>query len=261
MIQLSSVDFTYWLGLYFWPFVRILALLTTAPIFYEKSFTSRGKIGLALLAAILLAPQLPVVSTPIFSAPGVWLLIKQLLIGVSIGFTMQLAFALFRVAGEFIGMQMGLSFATFIDPAMGGNTSVLSRLFNILATMLFLVFNGHLWMISLLADSFHVIPVNPDPLNTTVFLTIARTGSLVFLNGLMLALPLMTFLLVINISLGILNRMTPQLSIFVIGFPITLTVGIIIIGLLLPLFAPYAEHVFSEMFDLIATMIQTFPVR
>ena len=82
-----------------------------------------------------------------------------------------------------------------------------------------------------------------------------------FLNGLMLALPLMTFLLVINISLGILNRMTPQLSIFVIGFPITLTVGIIIIGLLLPLFAPYAEHVFSEMFDLIATMIQTFPVR
>ena len=156
---------------------------------------------------------------------------------------------------------MGLSFATFIDPAMGGNTSVLSRFFNILATMLFLVFNGHLWMISLLADSFHVIPVNPDPLNTTVFLTIARTGSLVFLNGLMLALPLMTFLLVINISLGILNRMTPQLSIFVIGFPITLTVGIIIIGLLLPLFAPYAEHVFSEMFDLIATMIQTFPVR
>lgn len=261
MIQLSSVDFTYWLGVYFWPFIRLLALLSVAPIFYEKSIPNRARIGLALLATLLIAPQLPQVATPIFSAPGVWLLIKQILIGVSIGFTMQLAFALFRVAGEFIGMQMGLSFATFIDPAMGGNTSVLSRFFNILATLLFLVLNGHLWLISLLADSFYVIPINPDPLNTSVFLSIARTGGLVFLNGLTLALPLMTFLLVINMSLGILNRMTPQLSIFVIGFPITLTVGMIIIGLLMPLFAPYAEHAFSEMFDIIATMIRAFPVQ
>ncbi|MCG8708900.1 flagellar type III secretion system protein FliR [Brenneria sp. 4F2] len=258
MIEVTSGELTYWLGLYFFPFVRLLALIATAPLFNEKGIDSKIKVGLAFLCAVLVAPSLAVESTPIFSAPGIWLLIKQVLIGISIGFTMQLAFAVFRVAGEIIGLQMGLSFATFFDPSNGTNTSVLSRFFNVFAMLLFMVFDGHLWLISLLADSFHLIPINADLVNSSIFLSIAQTGGLIFINGLMLSLPLVTFLLIINIALGVLNRMAPQISVFVIGFPVTLTIGILTIGLLMPLFAPFSEHLFSEFFDSIAMVISEF---
>ena len=89
---------------------------------------------------------------------------------------------------------------------------------------------------------------------------LTKAGSLIFLNGLMLALPLITLLLTLNLALGLLNRMAPQLSIFVIGFPLTLTVGISLMAALMPLIAPFCEHLFSEMFNLLADIISELPL-
>ena len=94
------------------------------------------KIGLGGLIAILIAPTLPANTIPIISAAGLWLAIQQILIGAALGLTMQLAFAAVRLAGEVIGMQMGLSFATFFDPSGGPNMPVLALL-NLLAMLLF----------------------------------------------------------------------------------------------------------------------------
>lgn len=106
---------------------------------------------------------------PLFSSAALWVAIQQILIGVALGVTMQFAFAAVRLSGEVIGLQMGLSFATFFDPSGGPNMPVLSRLLNILVTLLFLSFDGHLWLISLLADSFHTLPIQFAPLMATVF--------------------------------------------------------------------------------------------
>ncbi|KAA8996717.1 flagellar type III secretion system protein FliR [Affinibrenneria salicis] len=256
MIELSSQTYSAWLVQYFWPFVRILALVATAPILSEKEINFRVKIGLSLLITILIVPTIEANMTPVFSAAGVWLLMQQMIIGIALGLTMQLAFTVFRIAGEVIGLQMGLSFATFFDPSGGPNMPVLARFLNLLAMLLFLAFDGHLWLISLLSDSFHTLPISGGgTLNSEIFLSIARAGGLVFINGLMLALPIITLLLMINLALGILNRVSPQLSVFVIGFPVTLTIGILTIGLLLPLVAPFAEHIFGEVFDLLANII------
>ncbi|CPR21066.1 flagellar type III secretion system protein FliR [Brenneria goodwinii] len=256
MVEFSSQTYSEWLVQYFWPFVRILALVATAPILSEREINFRVKIGLSLLVTFLIAPHIESNLTPIFSAPGVWLLIQQMIIGIALGLTMQLAFAVFRIAGEVLGLQMGLSFATFFDPSGGPNMPVLARFLNLLAMLLFLTFDGHLWLISLLSDSFHTLPVSGGgTLNSDIFLSIVRAGGMVFINGLMLALPIVTLLLMINLSLGILNRVSPQLSVFVIGFPVTLTVGILTIGMLLPLIPPFAEHIFGEVFDLLANMI------
>lgn len=208
------------------------------------------KIGLGGLIFTLIAPILPSNSIPIFSATGFWLAIQQILIGVALGLTMQFAFAAVRLAGEVIGMQMGLSFATFFDPRGGPNMPVLARLLNLLAMLLFLSFNGHLWLISMLADSLHILPIHYKPLNDNGFLVLSQVGSLIFINGLMLALPLICLLLTLNMALALLNRMTPQLSVFVIGFPITMT-----IGMMTPMLAPFCEHLFGEVFDQLATVI------
>ena len=114
---------------------------------------------------------------------------QQILIGIALGFTMQFAFAAVRTAGEIIGLQMGLSFATFVDPASHLNMPVLARIIDMLAMLLFLTFDGHLWLISLLVDTFHTLPIGGNPVNSNAFLALARAGSLIFLNGLMLALP------------------------------------------------------------------------
>lgn len=255
MINLDSGQLVHWISQFFWPMVRLLALFASAPVLSEKSIPNRVKIGLAVLTTWILMPLLPPVDVTLFTAAGFWLLLQQILIGVGLGLTMQFAFGAVRMAGEVIGLQMGLSFATFFDPGSRLNMPVLARFLDMLAMLLFLTFNGHLWLISMLVDSFHTMPISDQPLNANAFMALVKAAGLIFLNGMMLALPLIVLLLMLNMALGLLNRVTPQLSVFVVGFPITLTVGILSIGLMMPLLAPFCEHLFSEVFDLLAQFL------
>ena len=259
MLTFDSSQLMLWLSQFFWPMVRVLALIATAPILSERSVSRKVKVGLAFMITWLLVPMLPPSQVTLFSVGGLWLLIQQMLIGIALGFTMQFAFAAVRTAGEVIGLQMGLSFATFFDPGSRLNMPVLARFLDILAMLLFLSFNGHLWLISLLADSFHTLPIGGEPLNANAFLALTKAGGLIFLNGMMLALPLITLLLTLNMALGLLNRVSPQLSVFAIGFPITLSIGILTMGILMPLLAPFCEHLFSEVFDLLSDIISEMP--
>ncbi|MCS2154865.1 flagellar biosynthetic protein FliR [Scandinavium goeteborgense] len=259
MLHVTSDQWLHWLSLYFWPLLRVLALISTAPILSEKSVPKRVKLGLGIIITFIIAPSLPATDVTLFSPNALWLALQQILIGIALGFTMQFAFAAVRTAGEVIGLQMGLSFATFVDPSSHLSMPVLARIMDMLAMLLFLVFNGHLWLISMLVDTFHTLPIGGHPLNSNAFMALTRAGGLIFLNGLMLALPIITLLLTINLALGMLNRMAPQLSVFVIGFPITLTVGIILMAALMPLIAPFCEHLFSELFDLLADIISEMP--
>ncbi|NDL62612.1 flagellar biosynthetic protein FliR [Acerihabitans arboris] len=259
MLQLDTTQLTFWLSQFFWPLVRILALIGTAPLFSEKIIPVRIKLGLGIMVTLVLAPGLPPIVTPLFSVSGLWLAIEQMLIGTALGLTMQFAFAAIRMAGEVIGLQMGLSFATFFNPASGLNMPVLAQLLNLLTLLVFTSLNGHLWMISLLADSFHTLPVSGLPLNANAFMALCRAAGMIFINGLMLALPMITLLLTLNIALGLLNRVSPQLTVFVVGFPLTLTIGILTFGLLLPLLAPYSEKLMGETFDLLSDILGEMP--
>lgn len=177
MLQVTSDQWLYWLNLYFWPLLRVLALISTAPILSERAIPKRVKLGLGLMITVVIAPSLPANDVPIFSIAALWLAMQQILIGIALGFTMQFAFAAVRTAGELIGLQMGLSFATFFDPGSRLNMPVLARLMDLLAMLLFLTFNGHLWLISLLVDTFHTLPIGGHPVNSNAFLALARAGS------------------------------------------------------------------------------------
>lgn len=259
MLHVNSDQWLQWLSMYFWPLLRVLALISTAPILSERSVPKRIKLGLGLIITFIIAPGLPANNVTIFSADALWLALQQIMIGIALGFTMQFAFATIRMAGELIGLQMGLSFATFFDPASNLNMPVLARFMDLLALLLFLTFNGHLWLISMLVDTFHTLPIGGEPINTNAFMALTRAGGLIFINGLMLALPVITMLLTLNMALGLLNRMAPQLSVFSIGFPVTLSVGILLMATLMPLIAPFCEHLFSEIFNLLADIVSEMP--
>lgn len=255
--SVTSAQLSAWIVAFLWPFVRMLALIGTAPVFSEGVVQRQLKIGLAALLAIAISPTLdPMPVIPLVSVASLWILIQQILIGAAMGFAMRLVFAAVQAAGEFTGLQMGLSFASFFDPTAGGNTMVVSRLLNAIAMMIFLALDMHLMMIATLVESFHALPIADAPLSATGWRVLVGAGSAVFTAGLMLALPLVTALLIINLAMGLLNRASPQLSIFAVGFPLTLLAGIILMQLQMYHLAPFLERQFAAGLTTMQNVLQ-----
>ncbi|MBT0729577.1 flagellar biosynthetic protein FliR [Rosenbergiella nectarea] len=210
----------------FYPFCRMIAFCSFAPLLSEKSITLRLRVALALVISLLIA--LPSASQPVslFSSPGVLLIINQCVIGAALGLSMQFVFAAIRLAGEVIALQMGLSFASFFDSGSHSSLSVVSRLLTYMSLLLFVNIDGIVWMIEHLADSFEQLPYDTLTPLTGSFIDLAQLGGAIFSQALQLSIPLIFMLLAVNLALGLLNRMTPQFSAFVIGFPLTLLIGI-----------------------------------
>jgi flagellar biosynthetic protein FliR len=147
------------------------------------------------------------------------------------------------VAGEIAGLQMGLGFASFFDPQHGAHTLVVAQFLGLLATLIFLGIDGHLMLLSALAESFRLLPVGAGaPLEWPA---IASLGGGIFVTGLMIALPVVVALLLTNIALGILTRAAPQLNLFAVGFPVTILAGWIVLALSLPMLAPLFTQAFE----------------
>jgi len=258
MISLTDAQLNAWLISFIWPLTRILGLIMVAPAFGHRAVPGRVKIGLGVFIALIIAPTLPPMpDVGLGSWHGLFILVQQLLIGIAIGFTMRIAFAAVEAAGEIIGLQMGLGFASFFDPQSAGQTLVLARFFNLLAVLVFLSVNAHLLLIGILVESFQSLPISHQPLAAGGFYNLAAYGSTVFSTGLQLSLPLIAILLMTNLALGILTRSAPQLNIFAIGFPITLGVGLIVLNLTLPYFGPLFEQLIQDGLKASSMLIQT----
>ncbi|PIY29787.1 MAG: flagellar biosynthetic protein FliR [Comamonadaceae bacterium CG_4_9_14_3_um_filter_60_33] len=257
ILSVNSEQLNLWMVTFLWPFVRMLSLIGTAPVLSEAVVPRTVKLLIALLLAIVISPTLaPMPAVPVMSAAGIWILVQQILIGAAMGFSMRLVFAAVQAAGEYVGLQMGLSFASFFDPTSGGNTMVLSRLLNIFAVLIFLATDMHLLMIRTLAESFQTLPISDAPLARSGWAFLAVAGGQVVTNGLMLALPLIASLLSLNLAMGILNRVSPQFSIFSVGFPITLLAGLVMLLYLMQYIGPFLGPRFAASLDLIPIFLQ-----
>ena len=253
MISVTSAQLDAWLAAFLYPLVRLLALIATAPIFGDQPTPVRVKIGLSVLLAILLGPTLsPMPSVPVGSAQGIFIIIQQIIIGSAMGFTVRLIFSAVELAGEFSGMIMGIGFASCYDPRTASNSAVISQWLGIIASLTFLTLNGHLMILALISDSFHTLPVG-QMMPAQSFYTIAKWGANIFIYGLQISLPLLAALLITNMAMGILTRAAQQLNLFAIGFPITLTIGFLILSISLPYLAPIVDRMTS---DAIATSLK-----
>ena len=243
MFTISAAELDAWLAGFFYPFVRIAALASSAPLFSHRSIPRPTRLALCVLITIVVAPTLaPVPFVSPFSAPGVVLIIQQLLIGVAIGFTMQIVFAAVELAGELIGLQMGLSFATFVN-ADADPTPIVGSFLTVTMMLVFLAINGHLALIAAVADSFASFPVDGGP--GIVFFDVRAlvlTGRELFSLGVTMALPVIAAMLLANLSLGVLTRTAPQLNLFAIGFPVTLATGLAMLALAMPFIVPAMEQ-------------------
>lgn len=261
MLTFTSQQLYAWIAMFIWPTTRILGLLAIAPPFGSASVPMLVKVLLGVLIAAVIAPDVPIpAALDPMSMTGLLVLAQQLVIGLSMGFAMRIVFGAVEAAGEFTSSTMGLSFAAFFDPQTQGRTSVVSQIFSLLATMVFLSLNGHLILLQVMAESFHTLPITAQPITSEGFHQLGLWGARVFSMGLQLSLPLVIALLITNFALGILTRAAPQLNLFGIGFSINMIAGFILIGFGLPYMLTPLQHFLADGIDMVRMLGSVPPI-
>ncbi|QPN30174.1 flagellar biosynthetic protein FliR [Diaphorobacter sp. JS3051] len=236
MITFTEAQIMAWLSPVLWPFLRVLALFTSAPVFSMRVIPVRTRIGLAFLVAVCaqaVLPEQPVISLNSREAAGA--VVQQVGIGLAMGFAVRLVFAAVELAGEIIGLQMGLNFASFFDPTSNAQVSAVARFFGNISMLLFVVINGHLMVLMAVVKSFDSFPVGGNFLQAIGQMRLHELGASLFSSALWIALPMIALLLFVNLTLGIISRVAPQMNIYAVGFPVTLTVGMLGITATLPM--------------------------
>ncbi|APC15319.1 flagellar biosynthetic protein FliR [Pseudomonas frederiksbergensis] len=254
LLALTDAQISTWVASFMLPLFRVGAVLMTMPIFGTTLVPKRIRLYFALAITVVITPGLPPMPqvSPL-DLSGLLLIAEQILIGALLGFSLQLFFQAFVVAGQIISIQMGMGFASMVDPTNGVSAAVIGQFLTMLVTLLFLGMNGHLVVFEVLTESFTTLPVGSGML-VNHFWEMAGKMGWVLGAALLLVLPAITALLVVNIAFGIMTRAAPQLNIFSVGFPLTLVLGLVIfwvsLGDILNQYQPLATEALQLLRDM-----------
>lgn len=256
----TDVEISAWVASVLWPLFRIASFFMVIPVIGTQLVPMRVRMGLSFAVTLLVAPLLPPVpEVDALSLAAATITLQQIFIGTLMGLMFVMMMQLFVVAGQMIAMQMGLGFASMVDPANGVSVPVLSQIFLVAVTLMFLAMNGHLVMIEVVVESFTAWPISnqilgPDSITKSDLWQFLMRISWLFASALVLSLPAITAVLIINLSFGIMTRAAPQMNVFSLGFPIGMLFGLFIvwvsIGGLLPKFDGFAEETFLFLRDM-----------
>lgn len=255
-MHFTAAEITAVLGGFLWPFFRIGAMLMAAPIFGAQTVPPRVRLGLAFLITLVVAPMLPAQpAVDPLSLSALVIIVQQVLVGVVMGFALQLVFSTVIAGAQVIAMQMGLGFAEMVDPANGQQTPVLGQFYLIFTTLVFLAMNGHLLLVELVVESFDTLPVGPVGLDRDAYHVLAGWGTHMFAGAVWLALPAVASLLVVNASFGVMSRAAPQLNIFSVGFPVAMIMGFSVLLIAAQSITPQFMSITEQMFDVLRRVL------
>lgn len=242
---------------FLWPLIRISAMFVALPLFSLRGVPPRVRLILSLAITLVVMPLLPPFpSVDPFSYEGGVIAVQQVIIGLTIGFILQMVFSAIIFAGQGIALNMGLGFASMVDPQNGEQVPVIAQFYVIAATLIFLGLDGHLLLIKMLLDSFRSLPLGVEGLAKADLWAVITWSSRMVAGGLLLAMPLMISLLLVNIGFGVATRAAPQLNIFSVGFPVTLLLGIVLIWLTLPLVLEQFSGILTDAYELVEQLLR-----
>jgi flagellar biosynthetic protein FliR len=232
-------------------FLRILAFVVTWPIFGTATVPVPVKVLLALVMSIVLFPVITFTQIDLIKIDDqiIFLAIRELCIGLALGYLMRLFFFTVSIAGEIISVTMGLASAQLYNPAMGSQGNVVEQFQLMLASLFFLGMNGHHVFIGGLAESFHIVPVADIGLKTAAFAGIAPMIQDVFLMGLKMSAPVLIAVFLTNIAMGIVGRAVPQINVLVTGMPVTIMISFGVLIITTPLFVGEMDSLVYIMAD------------
>ncbi|MES3041129.1 MAG: flagellar biosynthetic protein FliR [Pseudomonadota bacterium] len=255
---ISDSQIANWISAGWLPFVRISAAMMAAPLFSHRAIPRQIRLGVALMLALLLMPWQPAMSdfNPL-SLQGLLLTANELILGICLGFMLQLVFEAVMFAGQFIATGMGLGFASVIDQQQGISVAVMGQFFMLITMLLFLAMNGHLAFIKLLADSFVAWPVGTAVVQPETFGVLLTAIGGMLRNALGIALPAVVALLVVQIAMGVMSRAAPTLNLFAVGFPVTLMLGLLVVERTLPALLPQVQRLLTIAFENMGLILES----
>lgn len=257
MIELDALEVSHWVSRYLYPFVRIAGLLMVMPLIGTQMVSQTVRMALAVAITLVIVPVLPPLPhVDALSLASLLIILQQLLIGIAMGFVVELVTQVFVIAGQLIAMQTGLGIATTVDPSQGASVVVVSQWLLFMVSLVFLALNGHLVLIEILADSFRTLPVGFDGLGAEAFGLIVSWSGWMFAAALVISLPAMTALLIVNLAFGVMTRAAPQLNIFALGFPVTMIVGLFILWLSMGDMAQSFQGYMDTLFEFIKKLTE-----
>jgi len=242
-------------------FVRLAGMLVVIPFFGERGAPVPLKLGLAFLLSVIVMPLVPgsAETLPAVSLFGFAVgLLQSLLAGLLIAFVPVLLFAGIQLGGEISGFQMGFGIVSVIDPASQNRISLIAQFDYLLAFLVFVSLDGHLYLLKGIVESFRVLPLLGAHFPGSIGRSLLVFSSRMFVIGAKIAAPVLVTILLTNVGLGILARTMPQMNIFLVGFPLQIGMGLITLGLSVPVFAYVFEKLFHSMLQSWMQMIAAF---
>jgi flagellar biosynthetic protein FliR len=254
MITLTTGQLETWLGQLLWPFIRVGSCLMVAPVFSSQAVPARIRIVLAGAIAMILAPMISIPpQLQAFSIEGLVVTAQQVVIGIALGFCLQLVFDAITLGGQLIANSMGLSYALSVDPIRGTGTTALGDMYTIFVTLVFLALDGHLRLIEVLADGFRTLPIGSG-FGTMDLWQIVTWGGTLFSGALSIALPGITALLIVNLAFGMVSRTAPTLNLMAVGFPVMLIFGLLVVVVSVPQLLTGFERLLTQTFMLLQSL-------
>lgn len=237
--------------------VRISAFLMTAPFFSQRNIPVRVKAGLSFFLSVIVFnmtdyTQLQYDSSIEYAV----ILIQETMVGVSLGFTANLCLYILDLAGRLIDTEIGFSMVNVLNPASNIQTSITGSLMMYLVMLTMLVSHMHYFVLSALVDAFELLPVGKIQLPSNLYLIVLEFIKEYFILGFRIVLPVFASILIVNIVLGVLAKVAPQMNMFVIGMQLKLLVGLIVLLLVIGMLPSITDFVFHEMKYVLNDMIK-----
>ncbi|MGM0602297.1 MAG: flagellar biosynthetic protein FliR [Bacillota bacterium] len=230
--------------------IRYIGMMLITPIFSSQVIINRVKIILAVSLAVLTYPILQQMYQIEFNLNPILLIINimsEISVGLFMGFAVFLIFSAVQMAGQFIDMQMGFRIANVVDPFTGANSPVIGQFKNILITLVFLAVNGHLFLIRQLFSSFEIIPPGQINFGVEIWQYFFRRSADMFVLSVKMALPIVGAVFVIDIILAFLARAVPQMNLFIVGLPVKIMAGLVLLFLLLGVLTHFYNQIIMDI--------------
>lgn len=231
-------------------FVRVGGLMVSAPVLGSASYPNIAKIGFSGAIAMLLTPTIPVLAVPLpdEGLPFALLAMGELMVGVLLGFVITLVFAAVQVGGQIMDMQTGFGMMNIFNPALEAQFPIFGFFLFVLAVVYMLAFGWHHLLIKALASTYTTVPIGGVILRPELFLEASRWGQGMFVDGLMIAAPVAAAMVMAYMTLGLLGRVVPQIHLFVVGFPITLSIGLFLTAMMIGVYLRFLDGAFYRTF-------------
>ena len=245
LFQLSFQE----LNAFFLVLTRVSIFMFLFPFFGARIIPTLAKIGLALLVALALCPMLDLRGSDVPTSPvgQVRLILGEFVVGLMLGVLLQVFFEGVKMMGEVVGFQTGFSITNILDPQSGVQVSVLSNLAYSMCIVLFLILNGHHILLNSIRESFEIIRVGSVGLSAKGLEAIlGRCGEL-FIIAVKIGAPAMACLLLVNVALGVITKMMPQMNVMIVAFPVQIIAGLFFFGISLALLGAILEKHMSAL--------------